>query len=93
MNKEISIFDLLITRDMEVAYEDIGKKLKNSKPYNDSIKEIHEKLSHDTKLKIEVCDIVSVIETEAQDAAYSQGFSDAVKLIMSCMNNGGGYCG
>ncbi len=88
MSKEISIFDMLTTRSMESVYEDIGKKLNKSTRYKKYIKEMHDKLSHDTKLKIEICDTVAAIETEAQDAAYSQGFSDAVKLIMNCMNGG-----
>lgn len=89
MSKEISIFDMVTSRNMEAVYADIGKKLKNNKRYSDYVKEMEDKLSQvDRKLEIEISDTVSAIETEAQDAAYSQGFSDAVKLIMSCMNGG-----
>lgn len=85
----MSIFDMLTTRSMEAVYEDIGKKLEKSKAYNGSIKEIEDRLLEiDEKLMINVSDAITIVENEVQDAAYSQGFSDAVKLIMNCMNGG-----
>ncbi|WP_010245845.1 hypothetical protein [Acetivibrio cellulolyticus] len=86
MSKETSLFDLITSRSMEDVYEDIGEKLKSNKKYNNYIEEIHNKLSNDPKLKSEICNKVADVEAEVTDTAYSQGFSDAVKLLMNCMS-------
>jgi hypothetical protein len=89
MSKEVSIFETLTTRSMEAVYWDVGKKLEKSMRYKESVKAIEDRIEAiDRKLMIEISDTITVIENEVQDAAYSQGFSDAVKLIMSCMNGG-----
>lgn len=72
---------------METVYEDVGNKLKKNISYKESVREIEDRLEAiDRKLMIEITDNITVIENAVQDAAYSQGFSDAVKLIMNCMN-------
>ena len=76
MSKEMSIFDMLTTRSMEAVYEDVGKKLKDNKRYSEYLKEMQDNLLQiDKKLGVEISDTVSAINTEVQDAAYSQGFS------------------
>lgn len=89
MSKEISIFETLTTKSTDEVYEDIGNKLKKNMSYKESVRAIEDRLKAiDKKLMIEITDNITVIENEVQDAAYSKGFSDAVKLIMNCMNGG-----
>lgn len=88
-----NVFDMFVDRESEDVYENILENLKENKSYNNSVNSIETHLlSIDRKLRTKILDKISTIETEVQKTAYSQGFSDAIKLIMTCMS-GGGYCG
>lgn len=77
----------MVCRESEEVYKEISENLSKNKIYNDSVNSIETRLLElDRKHRIEISDKISIIETEVKNTAYSQGFSDAIKLIMTCMN-------
>lgn len=90
---KMNIFDMLVYRFSGDVYQEIEKGLAGNASYTDSINSIKTHLLRiDRKLSNDIFDEITRIETEVKKTSYSQGFSDAVKLIMTCMS-GGGYDG
>jgi predicted Co/Zn/Cd cation transporter (cation efflux family) len=74
-------------RDWEEIYVNIDRRLRATKEYDTVRDEIKTKITEKSgkELFMEISDLITRVENCCHDAAYNQGYSDAIKLLMACM--------
>lgn len=75
----------MATKDWEKVYQEIYDKLKVNEEYNEASEKFKALINTlDTRVKLDLSNYATTMQTLAQDEGYSQGFADAVNLMAAC---------
>jgi hypothetical protein len=81
-----NVFEL-VTKHWEEIFREIENRLSVNEMYKEANAGFNNLIdSLDLKTRGEISDYSNSMERIAQEAGYSQGFSDAVKLMTACLN-------